>query len=335
MRTQRQPGDSGKDASDGVSRVPVTAKPLGPTVPVGPAENAMLALQGKAGNAATTEALRNARGKGVARPSAVRGRPVVPVAPIEEERTEPGLVLPPYLMDFQAAGLSTAYGLTGHEFVRNAVAAVVGHGDGEVAGIGAELAARPESFYGQGRAFTVQGNDGKDWYDVTVGITRAPDDRPPAFHPKDLLAKTLPDQDGTPLAALDEAEGKDTKVDVQHNTAATVATTASGGSGRGLGGMAFGLAPVVPGLWLGGAGLANAQPWQSSRESRSQRNVAEPRVLRSEKGSVEAPRKVRYGVRVKRQGGRAATQPAQTFHGSGTLTQRVPTEHQVPAGTAA
>ncbi|MGW7540906.1 hypothetical protein ACWGKQ_07265 [Streptomyces sp. NPDC054770] len=257
--------------------------------------------------------------------------PATPVAPIAEERTDPGLVLPPYLMDFQAAGLSTAYGLTGHEFVRNAVAAVVGHGDGAVADIAAELAGRPESFYGQGRAFTVQGRGGKDSYDVTVTVSRAPDDRPPVFHPKDLLAETVPDPGGAPLAAVDEAEDKDTKVDVQHNTAATVATTASGGSSKGVGGMAFGLAPVAPGLWLGGAGLANAQPWQSSRESRSQRNVAEPRVLRSEKGSVEAPRKVRYGVRVGKPGAAAA----QTFHGSGALTQRVPTEHLVPAGTAA
>ncbi|MFG3021962.1 hypothetical protein ACGFZQ_25990 [Streptomyces sp. NPDC048254] len=286
---------------------------------------------GTAGNAATTQALRDAKGKGVSRPAAVRSRPVAPVAPVEEKRTEPGLVLPPYLMDFRAAGLSTAYGLTGHEFVRNAVAAVVGHGDGTVADIGAELAGRPESFYGQGRAFAVQGRTGKEWFDVTVSISRAPDDRPPVFHPKDLLANTVPDPDGAPLAAVDEAEGKDTKVDVQHNSAATVATTASGGAGKGLGGMAFGLAPVVPGLWLGGAGLANAQPWQSSRESRSQRNVAEPRVLRSEKGSVEAPRKVRYGVRIKKHGAPAA----QVFHGSGALTQRVPTEHLVPAGTAA
>ncbi|MFD4600244.1 hypothetical protein ACFWPQ_19720 [Streptomyces sp. NPDC058464] len=318
--------------------------------PVGPTEHALLALQGAAGNAATAQALRGAKGnvkgsakesvkgKGVARPPAVRNRPVAPVAPIApitEEHTAPGLVLPPYLMDFQAAGLSTAYGLTGHEFVRNAVAAVVGHGDGTVADIAAELAGRPESFYGQGRAFTVQGTKGKESYDVTVTVSRAPDDRPPVFHPKDLLADTVPDPDGAPLAALDDAEGKDTKVDVQHNTATTVATTASGGSSKGVGGMAFGLAPVVPGLWLGGAGLLNAQPWQSSRESRSQRNVAEPRVLRSEKGSVEAPRKVRYGVRVKKQGAQHAAQHAQTFHGSGTLTQRVPTEHLVPAGTAA
>ncbi|MEU9452195.1 hypothetical protein [Streptomyces sp. NPDC048277] len=334
MRTQRQAGDSGKDASSEASRTPVNAKPLGSGRPVGPMEHAMLALQGKAGNAATTQALLNSspgKGKGVARPSAARRRPLAPPAAVTEEHAGPGLVLPPYLMDFRAAGLSTAYGLTGQEFVRNAVAAVVGHGDGTVADIAADLAGRPESYYGQGRAFAVQGKNGKEWFDVTVTISRAPDDRPPVFHPKDLIDNTVPDPDGAPFAAVDEAEGKDTKVDVQHNTAATVATTASGGSSKGLGGMAFGLAPVVPGLWLGGAGMAGAQPWQSSRESRSQRNVAEPRVLRSDKGSVEAPRKVRYGVRIKRQG----AAHAQTFHGSGALTQRVPTEHLVPGGTRA
>ncbi|MFD5536880.1 hypothetical protein ACFWIJ_03265, partial [Streptomyces sp. NPDC127079] len=325
MRTQRQAGDNGKDASPEASRAPAGVRPTGPR------EHAVLALQGKAGNTATTLALRGGKGKGVSRPATGRGRSAPP-APIEEERTDPGLVLPPYLMDFQAAGLSTAYGLTGHEFVTNAVAALVGHADGDVAALAADLAARPEAYYGQGRALAVQGRTGKEWYDVTVTVSRAPDDRPPVFHPGNLLAKTVPDPDGAPLAAIDEAEGKDTKVDVQHNTAATVATTATGGSSKGLGGMAFGLAPVVPGLWLGGAGMANAQPWQSSRESRGQRNVAEPRVLRSDKGSVEAPRKVRYGVRIKKHG---ATAGAGTFHGSGTLTQRVPTEHLVPAGTLA
>ncbi|MEU1336371.1 hypothetical protein, partial [Streptomyces sp. NPDC005827] len=320
MRTERQSGDGGKDTSSGASRAAVTARPTGPT---GPAEHALLTLQGKAGNTATTLALQGGRS------SAVTGQPA------GRDGAEPGLVLPPYLMDFQAAGLSTAYGLTGHEFVGNAVAAVVGHRDGTVAALAADLAGRPEAYYGQGRAFAVQGKDGKEWYDVTVTVTRAPDDRPPVFHPKDLLADAGPDPDGAPLAPVDEAEDKDTKVDVQHNTAATVATAASGGSSKGAGGMAFGLAPVVPGLWLGGAALVNAQPWQSSRESRSQRNVAEPRVLRSDKGSVEAPRKVRYGVRVKKQGAQHARQPAQTFHGSGTLTQRVPTEHLVPAGTGA
>ncbi|UUU32348.1 hypothetical protein JIX56_21945 [Streptomyces sp. CA-210063] len=328
MRTQRQAGDGRTGASQEGSRVPRTGRP--PVSGSNPAPHALLAMQQAAGNAATTRAL--GRGEGISRPPAGRRQLSAPPPRIEEERTEPGLVLPPYLMDLEAAGLSTVYGLTGHEFVRNAVAAVVGHGDGTVADIAGELAGRPESFYGQGRAFAVQGKDGKEWFDVTVTLSRASDDRPPVFHPKDVLANTV-DPGGAPLAEVDEAEGMETKVDAHHNTAATVATTAGGSSSKGLGGVAFGLAPVVPGFWAGAAGMANVQPWQSSRESRSQRNVAEPRVLRSDKGSVEVPRKVRYGVRVKKRGPDRAD--AQTFAGSGTLTQRVPTEHLVPAGTQA
>ncbi|MEU1089797.1 hypothetical protein ABZ401_23750 [Streptomyces sp. NPDC005892] len=241
------------------------------------------------------------------------------------------MVLPPYLMTLEAAGLSPVYGLTGHEFVRHAVAAVVGHGEGTVGEIAEELAGRPESFFGQGRAFAVQGAKGKEWFDVTITVSPAPGERPPVFHPKKDLAERPPDPNGALVAERDEAEGKDTKVDVQHNSVATVGSTAGSSSSKGLGGMAFALAPVLPGLFVGGAATGNVQPWQSSRESRSQRTVAEPRVLRSDKGSVEVVRRVRYGVRVVRSG----TQEQQSFQGAGTLTQRVPTEHLVPAGTVA
>ena len=133
------------------------------------------------------------------------------------------------------------------------------------------------------------------------------------------------------MAELDDAEGKEAKVDVQHNSVATVSSTADASSSKGLGGMAFGLAPVAPAVWLGAAATGNVQPWQSSRESRSQKTVAEPRVLRSDKGSVEVLRKVRYSVRLQTSG----TQDEQTFQGSGTLIQRVPTEHLVPVDTVA
>ncbi|MFE1732748.1 hypothetical protein ACFW6X_21705 [Streptomyces bacillaris] len=293
-------------------------------------------MQQTLGNAATARAVR--RGK---RPA---HRP-----PSIDERAEQGLVLPPYLMDLEAGGLSTAYGLTGHEFVRNAVAAVVGHGDGTVAGIAAELAGRPESFFGRGRAFAVEagsgsgsgsgsaggqggeGSLGGGGYDVTVSIAPAPDDRPPTFHPAADLGTAAPDPGGAPLAAVDDPEGKETKVDVQHNTGATAARSVGNSSSKGVGGTAFGLAPVAPGLWLGGAVTGNVQPWQSSRDSRSQRGVAEPRVLRSDKGSVEVARRVVYVVRVRRQAGG----DEQVFRGSGGLTQRVPTEHLIPAGTGA
>ncbi|MFJ1971517.1 hypothetical protein ACIO93_22885 [Streptomyces sp. NPDC087903] len=324
MRTQRQSADGRDEASRQAPWVRRTATPP----PVGAAPHALLAFQRSAGNAATAQALRRERPG----PDRTAGRQrAVPPLPDVEERTETGFVLPSYLLELEAGGLSTAYGLTGHEFVRHAVAAVVGHGEGTVAGIAAELAGRPESFFGRGRAFAVQGTKGKESYDVTVAVSRAPGDKPPVFQPPALSADASPGTDEVPQAELEDAEGKETKVDVQHNTSAGVSTTAGGSGGKGAGGLAFGLAPVAPAVWVGGAATANFQPWQSSRESRSQRNVAEPRVLRSDKGSVEVPRRVRYEVRIKKHG----TPGEQTFQGVGTLTQRVPTEHLVPVGTGA
>lgn len=125
------------------------------------------------------------------------------------------------------------------------------------------------------------------------------------------------------------AEGANIKVDTQHNTSGVVSHSSGGSSSKGVNFMAFGLAPVVPGVWLGGAVMANAQPFQSSTDSRVQKTMSEPRVLRSDKGSVEMRRQVRYGVRVQPQdegrGGRA-----RTFSGAGSLMMRVPTEHLVP-----
>ncbi|MFD9391680.1 hypothetical protein ACFWBB_13405 [Streptomyces sp. NPDC060000] len=267
------------------------------------AHNPLLGLQQTAGNAATVAAL-NAAG-----PSAVRRRPPQ-VPPAIAEVGDDALELPPYLRDMEAAGLSTAYGLTGHEFVTTTLADAVGRRDGVVAEIAAELAGRPESFYGRGRAFAVTGVRGTDRYDVTVSLSPADDDRPGVFSP-----------------AGADSEGAATKVDVQHNTAATVAQSTGGSASKGLAFTAFGLAPVVPGVWLGGAATVNAQPFQSSRDSRTQRNMAEPRVLRSDKGSVEVPRRVRYNVRIMKDGERAARNAA----GSGALTMRVPVEHLVPA----
>ncbi|MFD3748963.1 hypothetical protein ACFWVT_01615 [Streptomyces cyaneofuscatus] len=277
-------------------------------------------MQQTLGNEATTRAVR-------------RGKRPVTRPPAIDERAEQGLVLPPYLMELEAGGLSTAYGLTGQEFVGSAVAAVVGHGGGTVAAISAELAGRPESFFGRGRAFAVEGAEGGqgggNGFDVTVSIEPAPDDRPPTFHPAATLASAPPDPGGAPLAAVDDAEGKETKVDVQHNSGATASSTVGNSSSTGAGGTAFGLAPVAPGLWLGAAATGSVQPWQSSRDSRSQRGVAEPRVLRSDTGSVEVARRVVYVVRVRRQEGG----DEQVFRGTGGLTQRVPTEHLIPAGT--
>ncbi|MGW7396073.1 hypothetical protein ACWGH7_06140 [Streptomyces cyaneofuscatus] len=299
-------------------------RPAGPGV-LSDGPGGLRAMQQTLGNEATARAVR--RGK---RPA---NRP-----PAIDERAEQGLVLPPYLMELEAGGLSTAYGLTGQEFVGSAVAAVVGHGGGTVAAISAELAGRPESFFGRGRAFAVEGAEGGqggrngqggNGFDVTVSIEPAPDDLPPTFHPAATLASVPPDPGGAPLAAVDDAEGKDTKVDVQHNSGTTASSTVGNSSSTGAGGTAFGLAPVAPGLWLGAAATGSVQPWQSSRDSRSQRGVAEPRVLRSDSGSVEVARRVVYVVRVRRQEGG----DEQVFRGTGGLTQRVPTEHLIPAGT--
>ncbi|MFE9698882.1 hypothetical protein [Streptomyces sp. NPDC006270] len=328
MRSQQRSGnDSGTGSARGVFEdagpAPRAPRPAGPGL-AGGDPRALLSMQRTMGNEAATRALR--RGK----------RPVAP-PPAIDERAEQGLVLPPYLMDLEAGGLSTAYGLTGQEVVRNAVAAVVGHGGGTVAGIAAELAGRPESFFGRGRAFAVEGGQdgtraqGGGGFDVTVAIAPAPDDRPPTFHPAAALPTAAPDPGGAPLAAVDEAEGKDTKVDVQHNSGSTAGRSTGNSAGQGVGGAAFGLAPVAPGLWLGGAVTGSVQPWQSSRDSRSRRDVAEPRVLRSDKGSVEVPRRVVYAVRVRRQSGG----DEQVYRGSGTLTQRVPTEQLIPAGAGA
>ncbi|MFI7504029.1 hypothetical protein ACIBVL_37220 [Streptomyces sp. NPDC049687] len=304
MRDHQQAADdrhrSARERSPRANRVPRAAGASG-----GP--NPLLGLQRTAGNAATVAAL------GVAGPSSAGRRPVrVPEAVAEVD--DNALELPPYLRDMDAGGLSTAYGLTGHDFVTTTLADVVGRRDGAVAEIGAELAGRPESFYGRGRAFAVTGARGADHYDVTVSLSPADDDRPGLFSPAGLAA-----------------EGAATKVDVQHNTAATVANSAGSSASKGAAFTAFGLAPVAPGVWLGGAATVNAQPFQSSRDSRSQRNMAEPRVLRSDQGSVEVPRRVRYRVRIAKGGERSA----QHFSGPGSLTMRVPVEHLVPVTAGA
>ncbi|MEU1529223.1 hypothetical protein [Streptomyces fagopyri] len=296
-----------------------------------------------------------------------RRRPGLPPAGTAPAAPHVPLGLPPYLRELRAPGLSTAYGLTGHEFVSTTLGTVVGRSDGTVAGIREELAGRPETFYGQGRSFTVEGPEGTGWYDVTVTVSRDGADLPETFVSPEaakaraaaagqaeamaaLLARAesagttgkgkarAGDHDGDAVSAprteagprqsaqaARMAEGAAVKVDAQHNTSGAVSHGSGRSAGRGVNFMAFGLAPVVPGVWLGGAVMANAQPFLSSADTRVQKTVSEPRVLRSDKGSVEIPRRVRYGVRIKRQG-----EPVRTFGGGGTLTMRVPTEHLVP-----
>ncbi|MFE2138480.1 hypothetical protein ACFW9X_35795, partial [Streptomyces sp. NPDC059466] len=296
-----------------------------------------------------------------------RRRPGLPPVGAGPAAPHVPLGLPPYLRELRAPGLSTAYRLTGHEFVSTTLGTVVGRTDGTVAEIREELAGRPETFYGQGRSFTVEGPAGKGWYDVTVTVSRDSADLPETFvSPEAAKARTAAAEQAAALAALLAAtesagttgkgkaragghDGEDTsapraeagprqaaqaarlaegagvKVDTQHNTSGAVSHSSGRSAGQGVNFMAFGLAPVVPGVWLGGAVTANALPFLSTTDTRVQKAVSEPRVLRSDKGSVEIPRRVRYGVRIKRQG-----EPAQTFGGGGTLTMRVPTEHLIP-----
>ncbi|MFK0220088.1 hypothetical protein ACIQWN_18080 [Streptomyces vinaceus] len=315
MRTPRQ---NRKDRT-GDLRQPAAGPALPARRPV-PGADTLAHFRQHAGNAAFTQAVHQARYGGAG--PANRQQPPAGAA------AGPEFELPPYLMALEAGGLSTAYGLTDHAFVRNTIASHVGHGGGAVADIHAELTGRPESFFGAGRAFAVQGKDGAEWYDVTVRIGRAAGDRPPTFRHDPPAAP--PGGGGQPQAELEHPEGKDTKVDVQHNTSTGASSTGGGNASKGIGGVVFGLGPVAPGVWFGGAATANAQPWQSSRESRHQKNVAEPRVLRSDKGSVEVPRTVQYEVRVKKHGEARAGRPDRRL---GTLTQRVPTEHLVPVGT--
>lgn len=318
VRDRQQPGgDRHGSARERFSPAPRGPRAAGP----GREPNPLLGLQQTAGNAATVATLRGAGPAGRTGTSAAgrtgssaAGRGARPALDALPEVDDDALELPPYLRYMEAGGLSTAYGLTGHEFVTDTLAAHVGRRDGVVAEIAAELAGRPESFYGRGRAFAVSGSPGTDHYDVTVTVSPADDDRPGVF------SLTNPD-----------AEGAATKVDVQHQTAAAVAHSAGSSASKGLSFTAFGLAPVAPAVWAGAAATVNAQPFQSSRDSRTQRAVAEPRVLRSDKGSVEVPRRVRYGVRLSKEGTRAARR----FSGTGALTMRVPVEHLVPVSAGA
>jgi hypothetical protein len=246
------------------------------------------------------------------------------------------LVLPPYLLGLETAGPAPVTGVTGHERVVDSVAEVVGHRDGAVAGLGADLAGRPESFFGAGRTVTVRGGDGgRTWFDVTVGIVPGPGDAPPLFAPKaalDAFASSSGALPSAPAAALEDfTAGKDTKVDVQHTSVATSGTaTGSAASHLGVGGTALVLAPVAPALWLGVGVNGAVRPFRSARESRTQRTVGEPRVLRGDSGSVDVRREVRYRVEVRAVGG-----AVRSFEHDGELTQHVSTEHLVAPGTEA
>ncbi|MFJ7768862.1 hypothetical protein ACIQ1J_10735 [Streptomyces sp. NPDC097107] len=240
----------------------------------------------------------------------------------------PPLVLPPYLTDMTSAGLSTASGLTGHEAVGRAIAAIPGGADRDVAAVERELAGKPETFYGHGRVFTVRGSKGA--YDVTVSVRPDPAHaapEPALFENPDAASPVLPAQ----RAPADRAaRDDDTKVDQQHSSSATVVTDTARSKQIGLSGSGTVLVPTpVPGVW-GGAQLAGGLGLRSDHDVHNTRTVAEPRTLRSSGGTVRALRHVRFTVRIRPQGPYGT---ARVVESDGTLTMRVPQEHLVPLGT--
>ncbi|MDX6331383.1 MAG: hypothetical protein QOI83_3766, partial [Streptomycetaceae bacterium] len=312
MRTQRQePGESSKSGAAGKAKATDLLARSG--LPAGPARipQTLLGLQQSAGNAAATRALRQPAAPGASR---VRRAPgPTPLAAVEEA-DESRLELPPYLLNLQAAGVSTAYDLTGHKLVHTSLSRTTGQSGGTVAEIRDELAGRPETFYGRGRSFAVKSPRGS--FDVTVRIAPDTTDRPETFP-------------AVPGAVEKAGDGK-IKMDAQHNSSGAVSHTLSTSSQYGASLSGIALAPTpAPAMWAGAA-FAAGFSMGSSAESRTTRTMSEPRVLRSEGGTVQAHRKVRYRLRVEQHG--AATQP-EPFHCVGSLTMRVPREHLVPVAT--
>ncbi|MFJ8488938.1 hypothetical protein ACIRBZ_11295 [Streptomyces sp. NPDC094038] len=307
MRRTGKPAAGGADAShagrgrgEGLSgRQP--SKPGAQGGP--PVALEMQTLQSTAGNAALAGLLEGGRP-----PAPTRTPPPVPTA----ARQQGPLTLPPYLAAMTSAGLSTAAGLTGHPFVAAEVTRVTGQAGAEVEAIGQELAGRPETFYGRGRAFAVRGAKGAT-YDVTVAI-----------RPRD-------EEDAGALSFADSAQGEDadTKVDHLHNSAGTVAADTVRTRRWGAAASGTVLVPTpTPGV-LGGAQLAGGAALTSSQDTHSNRTVSEPRTFRSGGGTVTARRRVSYVVRIKEHGARGR----HVASGDGTLVMRVPHEHLVPHGT--
>ncbi|WP_206281554.1 hypothetical protein, partial [Streptomyces prasinopilosus] len=327
MRAQQKatggPGGGAATAASGRSAAP-TALPATAPAPLAASapldRRGLLALQRTAGNAAASLVMRDVQR---ARAGGAVLDPPAPLPPVEHER-----VLPPYLKDLRAGGLSFTSGLTGHGFVRDEVARAAGD-TGEADRIGAELAARPESFFGQGRSFVVRGRGGVR--DVTVRVVPGAADAPGTFLAADAPRATA---DGRAAAlgadaVAAETEGADIKVDSLRNSAGTgnSGTHRTGNAGFRAAGRA--LWPVAPAVWAGVEAAGDAGV-TSATGNHTATTVSEPRTLRSDGGSVEVERHVRFHVRVARG---AHDRTPHTASGPGTLTQRVPREHLVPAGT--
>ncbi|MGW1617911.1 hypothetical protein [Streptomyces sp. NPDC002172] len=310
-RTGKPAAGEGAASGAGVSRAGqgrgeglLRRQPSMPGTPGGPPVAVeMQNLQSTAGNAAVAGLFEGGRP-----PAPTRTPPPVPAG----ARTQGPLTLPPYLAAMTSAGLSTASGLTGHPFVAAEVTRVTGQAGAEVEAIGQELAGRPETFYGRGRAFAVRGVNGAV-HDVTVAI-----------RPRD-------EEDAAALSFADSAQGEDAdiKVDHLHNSAGTVAADTVRARRWGAAASGTVLVPTpTPGV-LGGAQLAGGAALTSTQDTHSSRTVSEPRTFRSGGGTVTARRRVSYVVRIKQHGARGR----HLASGDGSLVMRVPHEHLVPHGT--
>ncbi|MFJ1968058.1 hypothetical protein ACIO93_05255 [Streptomyces sp. NPDC087903] len=329
MRAQQhEAGETGRNPGGIAARAPKATAPLPATEQADP--RALMALQRTVGNAAATRMM-NSRSTLPGGPPAHRGRRQAPSLPAVDESAEFGVVLPPYLMNLQAGGLSFTHGLTGHEFVHAEVTRIAGPAE-ETDRIRGELGGRPESFFGRGRSFVVKTKRGH--FDVTVSVARDTDDEPGTFlsagAPKEVSEARAASMD--PAAREAESEGADIKVDSLRTSTGTGTSGTSRTSRQGLRGSGAVVAPVYPGLWAGAA-LAGDVNLTSATETHAAKAVSEPRTLRSDGGSVEVLRHVRYQVRITRGG--SARGVAHTASGPGTLTMRVPREHLVPTGTTA
>jgi trimeric autotransporter adhesin len=181
---------------------------------------------------------------------------------------------------------------------------------GDSAHIMKQLVGRPESFLGDGRTFQVKGNNG--WYDVTVALSRDPDERRPVIRIRAGQGDT------------------ETKLYKQNAASGQVGAVSRSGNNFGVQGGAVVLVPTpVPGLLAGPVVAGRVGLPATESVVSSQQTVSESSQFRSEGGTVTVRRLVRYVVRIQKHG----VPTARTLSGGGKVTTEIPREHLMPAGS--
>ncbi|MEU4652470.1 hypothetical protein AB0G32_00725 [Streptomyces sp. NPDC023723] len=314
MRGQRTADDHQADTRQRTPSAAPAPRPR-PAGGGGPGPGSLLALQRSAGNAAVVQALHSGSSSSSSSTAVANTADVSGGGGGGTDTALTPVTLPPYLLNLEAPGLSTTLLRSGQDSVRQVIKDRVGHEGGTVAAIVKELTGRPDSFFGPGRSFTVEGVKGsKKSYDVTVSIGPHPDEQ--AIHAE------LP-ADGADL-------GKATKMDAHRLSNRATGSGTGDSRSAGVGGMVFVLFPAAGPLWAGFAVSGGTQLWQSSKEYRRLKTTTKGRVLRSDSGSVHVPRLVRFAVRVAAHDGDGPTYD----RCDGELDQKVPTEQLVPPGAA-